>query len=126
MKNKTKKMNLSPDPKFKAAQKETCKRKRSDFTVEPVERYFNKKFSFKFNNEWCLPEPEWIYRSDRWHVTQLQEMKDELNRVKGQLEEFDLEEWSQHTKRRDKAGAVFKELKKVVKPELLTQVRFFH
>lgn len=99
------------------------KRKRkSTYNDQNVEKYFNKKFAFKWNEDWRLPEADWVYRSERWALTQFQEMKEELNRVKGQLEEFDLDEWSLHTKRRDKSGAIFRELKKYVKPELLTQV----
>lgn len=100
------------------------KRKRkSTYNDQNVEKYFNKKFSFKWNDEWSLPEADWVFRSERWSISHLQEMKDELNNVKGQLEEFNLDDWSLHTKRRDKSGAIFRELKKFVKPELLTQVR---
>lgn len=98
------------------------KRKNTYNDNNNVEKYFNKKFSFNWNEDWSLPESEWIFRSDRWSIVELQEMKDELNKVKGQLEEFNLDEWSLHTKRRDKSGAIFRELKKFVKPELLTQV----
>lgn len=120
--------NFSPNPHFMTAQNKYNKPyKRKPYKKQcyerNVEKYFSKKFTFKWLDDWKLPESDWIFRNDVWEVPKLQELKNELNRVKGQLEEFNLDEWSQHTKRRETAGTVFRELKKHVKPELLTQVR---
>lgn len=121
--------NFSPNPHFMTAQSKhnkSYKRKpyKKQYIERNVDKYFNKKFTFEWNDEWILPESDWIFRTEAWEVLKLQELKNELNRVKGQLEEFNLEEWSQHTKRRDTAGTIFRELKRHIKPELLTQVQF--
>lgn len=119
--------DFSPNPHFLTAQKprNSKAKHRTTYNDKSVEKYFNKKYTFQWKNEWKLPESDWIFRSEPWEIPKLIEMKDQLNLVKGQLEEFDLDEWSQHTKRRDTAGTVFRELKKHVKPELLTQVIYF-
>lgn len=100
------------------------KRQRSESTgeSEEIKDYFNKRFNFKRDKTWVLPKPECMYNEKKWSIDKFHEMKDELNRVKSQLSQFNLTEWSQHTKRRDPAGYVFRELKRHIKPELLTQV----
>ncbi|XP_066151196.1 cap-specific mRNA (nucleoside-2'-O-)-methyltransferase 2 [Euwallacea fornicatus] len=80
---------------------------------------FNKVFEFQKSPDWRLPET--VYSSPTFKIQKLQDMKRELNTVKGKLSQFDLAEWSSHTQRRDLAGYVIGQLKKKIRPELLTQ-----
>ncbi|XP_066254327.1 cap-specific mRNA (nucleoside-2'-O-)-methyltransferase 2 [Euwallacea similis] len=80
---------------------------------------FNKVFEFQRSPDWKLPDT--VYSSPPFKSQKLQDMKHELNIVKGKLSQFDLAEWSSHTQRRDLAGYVIGHLKKKVQPELLTQ-----
>lgn len=87
--------------------------------------HFNKCFSFSRQDDWSLPNPASLYSTKIWQLKQLQIMKNELNAVKGQLNDFNLDEWSLHTQKRDPAGYVIPTVKKTIKPELLTQVKFY-
>lgn len=87
--------------------------------------HFNKRYSFSRHDDWSLPNPAFLYSAKRWQLKQLRIMKNELNAVKGQLNDFNLDEWSLHTQNRDPAGYVIPTIKKTIKPELLTQVKFY-
>lgn len=85
-----------------------------------VNKYFNKKYTFHYDDKWQLPKRAFMV--NKWSVPSLQDKKVKLNGVKGQLNGFPLLEWSNYTKQRDPSGFIIKYLKQQFNPELLTQV----
>lgn len=49
--------------------------------------------------------------------------KQELNARKDQLNDFNLEQWHKHTRTTNPSGNVVWTLKKLIKPEMVSQVR---
>lgn len=95
------------------------KHKRAKIHNKKYEDYFQKKYTFR-NLEYKLPEV--IFESERWQVSYLQCMKNELNGVKSLLGKYDLKIWSKHTAYRDPSSSIIKKIAENIKPELLTQV----
>lgn len=81
---------------------------------------FEKKFEFKPNETWILPDN--CFASKKWTIPLLQQRKLELNNVKGQLNEVPIDEWFKHTKLRDPSSFITPTLKKKFRAELVTQV----
>ncbi|KAK9511587.1 hypothetical protein O3M35_000217 [Rhynocoris fuscipes] len=67
-----------------------------------------------------------LFTSGPWMIKELQEMKHDLNRIKGKLNNYNLLKWHNHTRLTNRAGDIFKNLRKF-KPELLTQawIKFY-
>lgn len=82
---------------------------------------FNKKYQFRFNSEWKLPDRESWFSAPPWKVKSLESQKTRLNFHKSQLNDFSIEEWSSHTRRRNPAGEVGWKIRCLVNPEFLTQ-----
>ncbi|XP_013167186.1 PREDICTED: cap-specific mRNA (nucleoside-2'-O-)-methyltransferase 2 [Papilio xuthus] len=82
---------------------------------------FNKKFKFRYNSEWTLPPGDTWFTDAPWKVKGLEYLKSRLNFHKSQLNDFSIEEWSSHTRRRNPAGEVCWKLRCLVNPEFLTQ-----
>ncbi|KAL4703984.1 hypothetical protein ACJJTC_000370 [Scirpophaga incertulas] len=82
---------------------------------------FNKKFNFRSNNLWKLPDFNLWLSTPPWHVKALDILKSRLNFHKSQLNDFNIEEWSSHTRRRNPAGEVGWKVRCVINPEFLTQ-----
>ncbi|KAM3957047.1 cap methyltransferase 2 [Aphomia sociella] len=91
-----------------------------EFDVE-ISELFNKKFSFRFNSSWKLPESELWFSTPPWKAKDLEVLKSRLNFHKSQLNDFNIEEWSSHTRRRNPAGEVGWKIRCIVNPEFLTQ-----
>ncbi|XP_076280088.1 cap-specific mRNA (nucleoside-2'-O-)-methyltransferase 2-like [Lasioglossum baleicum] len=90
-------------------------------TVERVNNLFNKRFSIKHNECYCLPDPQTMFTCPVWNVDELQKLKHELNDIKSSLNNYNMEQWHSHTTDRNSAKYVMTYLKKQVKPEFLTQ-----
>ncbi|CAK1599295.1 unnamed protein product [Parnassius mnemosyne] len=88
---------------------------------EELNDLFNKKFQFRFNSEWVLPAADNWFSESPWKVKGLEYLKSRLNFHKSQLNDFSIEEWSSHTRRRNPAGEVCWKLRCLVNPEFLTQ-----
>lgn len=88
---------------------------------DELENLFNKKFQFRFNNSWELPAKDSWFSTAPWKVKQLEILKNRLNFHKSQLNDFNLEEWSSHTRRRNPAGEVGWKIRCLINPEFLTQ-----
>ncbi|CAF4838009.1 unnamed protein product [Pieris macdunnoughi] len=88
---------------------------------EELHDLFNKKYQFSFNGEWKLPEQESWFSAPSWKVAGLETLKSRLNFHKSQLNDFSIEEWSSHTRRRNPAGEVSWKVRCLVNPEFLTQ-----
>ncbi|KAJ2946745.1 hypothetical protein O0L34_g12805 [Tuta absoluta] len=82
---------------------------------------FNKKFQFRFSEEWQLPTAEHWFSVPPWKAKQLETLKTRLNFYKSQLNDFNIEEWSSHTRKRNPSGEVCWKLRSLVNPEFLTQ-----
>lgn len=77
---------------------------RNDQNRDELNDLFNKKFQFQFDNEWNLPHTDTWFSTPTWNVKQLDILKNRLNFHKSQLNDFNIEEWSCHTRRRNPAG----------------------
>lgn len=85
-----------------------------------ISKQFDKKYAFKSDNTWKIPET--AFSAEPWSIPSLQEKKQKLNAVKSLLDPFPREEWSKHTKQRDPSSWVIRFLRQRFEPELLTQV----
>ncbi|KAJ0180867.1 hypothetical protein K1T71_002952 [Dendrolimus kikuchii] len=94
---------------------------RNDDYHEDLNDLFNKKFQFRFDSEWNLPHMDTWYSAPPWKVKQLDILKNRLNFHKSQLNDFNIEEWSCHTRRRNPAGEVCWKIRCLINPEFLTQ-----
>lgn len=71
-----------------------------------LQSLFEKKFSF-INKNYKLPaDSSVLFKKTNYKFQKLQEIKDELNDVKNKLNEYPLEKWSVHTRKRNPAGEV--------------------
>ncbi|KAI4459466.1 hypothetical protein MML48_6g00013730 [Holotrichia oblita] len=84
-------------------------------------KYFNRKFEFKKDTSWNLPASKDVYKESKFIIPEFQRLKDGLNEVKAQLNEFDIAEWSNHTKYRDPSTSIISAIKHTFKAELVTQ-----
>ncbi|XP_046971873.1 cap-specific mRNA (nucleoside-2'-O-)-methyltransferase 2 [Vanessa cardui] len=94
---------------------------RPDDFDDELNDLFNKKYQFRFNSEWKLPDRESWFSAPPWKVKALESQKSRLNFHKSQLNDFSIEEWSSHTRRRNPAGEVGWKIRCLVNPEFLTQ-----
>lgn len=72
-------------------------------------------------SEYVLPEPNSVFKEQPWQLDNLQTLKEDLNRVKSRLNDFNLDEWQRHTYRMNWAGDVLSYVKRCVCPEFTTQ-----
>ncbi|XP_070499114.1 cap-specific mRNA (nucleoside-2'-O-)-methyltransferase 2 [Chironomus tepperi] len=89
---------------------------------------FNKKHSFK-NDNCVLPAAEYFFQEGIpvENYEPLQTIKRILNFVKSKLNNYKIEEWGEHTKRRNPAQQIVYHLKNSIKAEFVTQAfaKFF-
>lgn len=88
---------------------------------ETVNTLFNKSFSFKNNEPYFLPKPEFIFLENSWHIEELYQIKTELNNTKSKLNDYCLIQWNEHTRKRNKAGSVQWYIHQKIEPEFMTQ-----
>lgn len=95
--------------------------------TDDINRYFNKKFTFYKNSNWCLPDITKCYTAEIYEYAPTVNLKKELNRVKSKLNDYQIEEWSQHTKKRNTAGDIIWKIKNEIQCEFVTQAwtKFF-
>ncbi|XP_067632449.1 cap-specific mRNA (nucleoside-2'-O-)-methyltransferase 2 [Eurosta solidaginis] len=87
-----------------------------------INRVFEKKFHYqkgRDENSWTLPPPRELL-GEFYQFESLQELKIKLNDVKCKLNDYALEEWSQHTRRQDPTNEIPWRLKKETKAEFVT------
>ncbi|XP_011561723.3 cap-specific mRNA (nucleoside-2'-O-)-methyltransferase 2 [Plutella xylostella] len=89
--------------------------------ADELDNLFNKKFKFRFSSEWRLPDAGAWFAEPPWTVKELSTLKSRLNFHKSQLNDFNIEEWSAHTRRRNPAGDVSWRIRSQINPEFLTQ-----
>lgn len=87
---------------------------------------FNKKISFK-NENYQLPSVDLFYSTSVEKYEPLQIIKRILNFVKSKLNNFRIEEWGEHTRRRNPTQQIVFHLKNSIKGEFVTQAfaKFF-
>lgn len=88
---------------------------------ETVNTLFNKTFSLENNGEFILPNANSMFTEDIWDIKELYEIKFKLNETKSKLNNYRLNQWSEHTRKRNKAGAVLWFIDKTIEPEFITQ-----
>lgn len=82
--------------------------------------YFNKKF--KLPCDGVLPELEAFFSSDRIvNYPPLVMLKSIVNHVKGKLNDYQIEDWSRHTRNRNPAQQILSHLKSEIGGEFVTQ-----
>ncbi|XP_044263152.1 cap-specific mRNA (nucleoside-2'-O-)-methyltransferase 2 [Tribolium madens] len=84
-----------------------------------IRHLFDKKIDFANNDSLELPDE--AYTCTKWSIPSFQNEKEELNRTKSLLNQFNLEEWSRHTKHRDPSSYIIRFVKQKFHPELVTQ-----
>ncbi|KAF0769514.1 cap-specific mRNA (nucleoside-2'-O-)-methyltransferase 2-like [Aphis craccivora] len=70
---------------------------------------------------WPLPDVNVMYTEPEWKLDEFQELKAALNRTKQKLNEFNLDEWHEHTGKMNPAGLVVNHVKRHVRPDFATQ-----
>lgn len=94
---------------------------RADASFEEMTNmYYSKRYKFQ-SADWKLPDPDVLFSSDVWKLDDFISLKQSLNAVKDELNDFPLQDWHSHTRRRNKAGNVIWQLRKKIDPELPTQ-----
>lgn len=98
--------------------------------AQDVAQQFNKKFQFtapvgRDGNEEqnpALPPLETVFASrEVYQVESLQKVKSALNKVKSRLNDFEISDWHQHTRRRSSLQPILSELRNRVRAEFVTQ-----
>lgn len=90
--------------------------------------YFDKKDKFIKDGECQLPQEDIFFSTGRdEHNQQLQVIKSILNHVKSKLNDFQIAEWSRHTRNRNAAQPIIQYLKNEMHCEFVTQAfaKFF-
>ncbi|XP_035907352.1 cap-specific mRNA (nucleoside-2'-O-)-methyltransferase 2 [Anopheles stephensi] len=83
---------------------------------------FEKKFQFETAPAGTpLPPLETLYRSPPYTVPALQEQKRHLNEVKNRLNDFEISDWHQHTRKRSSLLPILNELRYRIRAEFVTQ-----
>ncbi|XP_066902577.1 cap-specific mRNA (nucleoside-2'-O-)-methyltransferase 2 [Halyomorpha halys] len=102
----------------------------SNYISNIVNQCFSKKFSFEIDELWELPSQsqgisvlgeEFDKRvHERWQIDELEELKLKLNSVKSKLNTYNFGDWHKHTRSRNPAGLIMRDLRNF-EIELLTQ-----
>uniref|UniRef100_A0A1B6BY81 Cap-specific mRNA (nucleoside-2'-O-)-methyltransferase 2 n=1 Tax=Clastoptera arizonana TaxID=38151 RepID=A0A1B6BY81_9HEMI len=85
---------------------------------------FTKKFVFKEAKRSILGvklNPNSLFQDDKWEIAEFKELKDELNTVKSQLNNLNLNEWHKHTNETNIGNLINTRIKYKISPEFLTQ-----
>lgn len=85
-----------------------------------IRSFFEKRSKYKKCPEWILPENQVLFTED-YKIESLQTLKLELNEVKSKLNDYPIEQWSAHTRKRNPSGEVAWRLKSHIDAEFVTQ-----
>lgn len=91
-----------------------------------TEHYFKKKFELPCDG--VLPEPEIFFSPARLEMTpEITMIKTIMNHVKSKLNDYQIDEWSFHTRNRNPAQHILNHLKNEIRGEFVTQAfaKFF-
>ena len=110
--------------KRRKLQQPSCSRSISICQREEIAALFNKRFSLSNSSDsdsWTVPNSSVLFLGKPFFISNMLAMKDELNKTKSLLNDYDIKEWHQHTRKTNKAGLVVRQLRNTVHPELCTQ-----
>lgn len=94
----------------------------SSLITTSVNKLFTKFYEIDINkDEYKLPISDKMFIEKSWEIKELQLLKNELNQMKGRLNDYNLMEWQYHTRKRNQAGDVQWRLRREIGPEFLTQ-----
>lgn len=103
------------------------KRKRGDCVLflselvrKSVEEHFEKKFEYKCETVLGLPE-QGCTLYEKWICEEFVSLKNELNKLKNELNDKDMLSWHEHTRECNIAGKIAPEIRSGLRPELCTQ-----
>uniref|UniRef100_A0A182IL64 Cap-specific mRNA (nucleoside-2'-O-)-methyltransferase 2 n=1 Tax=Anopheles atroparvus TaxID=41427 RepID=A0A182IL64_ANOAO len=90
--------------------------------IRDVRVQFEKKFHFQpIPSKTALPPVNTLYRCPASAVPRLQEQKRRLNAVKSRLNDFEISDWHQHTRKRSSLLPILNELRYRIRAEFVTQ-----
>ncbi|XP_058121931.1 cap-specific mRNA (nucleoside-2'-O-)-methyltransferase 2 [Anopheles ziemanni] len=95
---------------------------RREKIIHDVRVQFAKKFQFPSTpSSTLLPRVDTLYRCPPYLVPRLQEQKRKLNAVKSRLNDFEIGEWHQHSRKRSSLLPILNELRYRIRAEFVTQ-----
>ncbi|XP_052859890.1 cap-specific mRNA (nucleoside-2'-O-)-methyltransferase 2 [Anopheles cruzii] len=101
---------------------ELCERRRLEDALDDVGVQFEKKFHFQpMPEESVLPPLDSVFQTPPGRSNHLQAQKIHLNDIKNRLNDFAIESWHEHTRRRCSSAPILYELKSYVRAEFVTQ-----
>ncbi|XP_058066367.1 cap-specific mRNA (nucleoside-2'-O-)-methyltransferase 2 [Anopheles bellator] len=101
---------------------EHCERRRLEDALDDVGVQFEKKFHFQpMPEESVLPPLDSVFQTPPACSNHLQLQKIQLNDIKNRLNDFAIESWHEHTRRRCSSAPILYELKSYVRAEFVTQ-----
>jgi ATP-dependent helicase/DNAse subunit B len=86
-----------------------------------MDTLFEKNFKISGLRTYKLPHPESMFKESPWQLDNLQTLKNNLNEVKSRLNNYNLQEWHQHTSHMNEASDIVNCVKKHTRAELVTQ-----
>lgn len=112
---------------FYRERRNTVNHYQSEEIAREVADQFNKKFRFlrigdDGDQDPVLPPLESVFASrTAYQVESLQKVKTALNKVKSRLNDFEISDWHQHTRRRSSLQPILSELRNRIRAEFVTQ-----
>lgn len=107
------------------------KKSYSEEVRDQADNLYNKKFKFTDEyNQWKLPDLSNWFRgfretgSEPPQVSSLLKIKNELDKLKSNLDDVEISSWSRHTHFTNRSGIVVSALRRDFEPEMCTQVRW--
>uniref|UniRef100_A0A1B0AFR8 Cap-specific mRNA (nucleoside-2'-O-)-methyltransferase 2 n=1 Tax=Glossina pallidipes TaxID=7398 RepID=A0A1B0AFR8_GLOPL len=118
MMNNTPHPSLSPQSDFFCSWK-TKQEETPTLLNYKVRQIFGKSFEYQNKISWILPIANELF-NEFYQFETLQDLKLHLNDVKSRLNDYEIENWSLHTNRKDPAGEIVWRLKNETKAEFVT------
>uniref|UniRef100_A0A1A9WYW9 Cap-specific mRNA (nucleoside-2'-O-)-methyltransferase 2 n=1 Tax=Glossina brevipalpis TaxID=37001 RepID=A0A1A9WYW9_9MUSC len=84
-----------------------------------VQQIFGKSFQYQNKVSFILPTADELFK-EFYQFETLKVLKAQLNEVKSRLNDYEIEDWSLHTNRKDPSGEISWRLKNETKPEFVT------
>ncbi|XP_055837336.1 cap-specific mRNA (nucleoside-2'-O-)-methyltransferase 2-like isoform X2 [Episyrphus balteatus] len=88
----------------------------------PIEKHqyiFEKKYKYSKAPGWTLPPVDELFK-EFYQFDNLQQLKHDLNATKSKLNDYVLEDWSVHTRKKDPSGEIPWKLKNDIQAEFVT------
>lgn len=92
-----------------------------NLSINEAENLFEKKFEFRTNVDFVLPNLKDLFTAEQWKVEKFIKLKKELIETKNLLNDKEIKQWRRHTTYTNRAGFVLNTVRCEIGPELLTQ-----